>query len=46
MIAPITDIRATKEYRAAMVDVMLERALRTAVLRLSGQGPNYGESVL
>ena len=46
MIAPITDIRATKEYRAAMVKVMLERALRTAVLRLSGQGPKYGESVL
>lgn len=45
-IAPITDIRATKEYRMHMVGVMLERGLRAAVARLSGSGPAYGVSVI
>lgn len=34
-IAPITDIRATKEYRAHMISVMLERGLRTASERIA-----------
>ncbi len=45
-IAPITDIRATKEYRMHMVGVMLERGLRAAVARLAGSGPAYGTSVI
>ena len=45
-IAPITDIRATKEYRTHMVGVMLERGLRAAVARITGSGPAYGTSVI
>ncbi len=45
-IAPITDIRATKEYRTHMVGVMLERGLRAAVGRLRGTGPDYGTSLI
>ncbi len=45
-IAPITDIRATREYRAHMVGVMLERGLRAAVARLAGEGPGYGTSLI
>jgi CO/xanthine dehydrogenase FAD-binding subunit len=45
-IAPITDLRATKEYRTHMVGVMLERGLRAAVARLSGGGPAYGTSLI
>jgi len=40
--SPITDIRASKEYRALMLPVMLERGLRAAVSRLEGSGPEYG----
>jgi CO/xanthine dehydrogenase FAD-binding subunit len=46
VITPITDIRATKEYRAHMVGVMLERGLRAAVARLAGTGPAYGTSLI
>lgn len=45
-IAPITDIRATKEYRTLMVGVVLERGLRAAVARLAGTGPEYGTSLI
>jgi CO/xanthine dehydrogenase FAD-binding subunit len=45
-IAPITDIRASKEYRALMVGVMLKRGLQAAVSRLEGGGPEYGSSVI
>lgn len=45
-IAPITDLRATKEYRAHMCRVMLERALKAASGRLAGVGPAYGERLL
>jgi CO/xanthine dehydrogenase FAD-binding subunit len=45
-IAPITDIRATKEYRTHMVGVMLERGLQAAVSRLRGEGPEYGTSLI
>jgi CO/xanthine dehydrogenase FAD-binding subunit len=34
IIAPITDVRATKEYRMHMTKVMFERAVNTAVERL------------
>jgi xanthine dehydrogenase FAD-binding subunit len=43
---PITDIRATKEYRLHMTGVMLERGLRAAVARLNGNGPEYGTSLI
>jgi CO/xanthine dehydrogenase FAD-binding subunit len=45
-ISPITDIRATKEYRRHMTGVMLVRALETAGARLSGGGPEYGKRVI
>ncbi len=41
-ISPITDIRATKEYRMHMVKLMLAKAIKTATARLSGNGPAYG----
>jgi CO/xanthine dehydrogenase FAD-binding subunit len=40
--SPITDVRATAEYRAHMLNVMLERGIRAAVSRLKGEGPPYG----
>ena len=45
-ISPITDVRATKEYRTHMSRVMLERSLVAAAARLEGGGPAYGESVI
>jgi CO/xanthine dehydrogenase FAD-binding subunit len=45
-ISPITDIRATKEYRLHMAKVMFERGIKTAVERLSGNGVEYGESLV
>jgi CO/xanthine dehydrogenase FAD-binding subunit len=45
-ITPITDIRATKEYRLHMIGVMLERGLRAAVARMIGTGPDYGTSLI
>jgi carbon-monoxide dehydrogenase medium subunit len=40
--SPITDIRATAEYRTHMLEVMLERGIRAAVARLNGGGSEYG----
>ena len=45
-IHPITDIRASKEYRMHMAKVMLERGLKAAVARMAGAGPALGESVI
>jgi CO/xanthine dehydrogenase FAD-binding subunit len=45
IVTPITDIRATKEYRLQMCQVMFERALKTAINRLAGNGPEYGINV-
>jgi CO/xanthine dehydrogenase FAD-binding subunit len=45
-ISPITDMRASAEYRTRMTEVMLERGLWAAVGRLRGDGPNYGERVI
>ena len=45
-IAPITDIRASKEYRAHMAGVLLERSVLTAVRRLINRGPGYGQRVV
>jgi carbon-monoxide dehydrogenase medium subunit len=41
-ISPITDIRASQEYRMHMCGVMFERAIKAAVARLDGTGPEYG----
>jgi carbon-monoxide dehydrogenase medium subunit len=45
-ISPITDIRATKEYRLRMSEVMLQRGLQAAVERLEGAGPSYGTNLM
>ncbi|MBP7864966.1 MAG: xanthine dehydrogenase family protein subunit M [Acidobacteria bacterium] len=45
-IAPITDVRATREYRSLATAVMLERALRAAETRLEGKGPDYGTPLI
>jgi CO/xanthine dehydrogenase FAD-binding subunit len=45
-IAPITDIRATREYRLHMARIMFERGLKAAVARLNGAGPAYCTSVI
>jgi carbon-monoxide dehydrogenase medium subunit len=46
LISPITDIRASKEYRMHMAQVMFERGLKTAVARFRGVGPEYGVSLI
>jgi CO/xanthine dehydrogenase FAD-binding subunit len=45
-IQPITDVRASKEYRMHMAKVMFERGLDAVVKRLNGNGPAYGTSVI
>ena len=45
-IAPITDLRATEQYRRHMIGVMLERSLKVARARCSGEGPPYGSFIL
>jgi carbon-monoxide dehydrogenase medium subunit len=45
-ISPITDIRATAEYRARMCEVMLGRGLSAAVERREGSGPTYGTRLI
>jgi CO/xanthine dehydrogenase FAD-binding subunit len=46
VIFPITDIRATKEYRMHMCKIMFERGIKTAIDRLDGKGIEYGISVI
>jgi carbon-monoxide dehydrogenase medium subunit len=45
-VTPITDMRASKEYRLAMAGVMLRRALVLADARRNGTGPAYGTPVM
>jgi CO/xanthine dehydrogenase FAD-binding subunit len=45
-IRPITDIRASREYRMRMVRVMLERGLQAAAERFAGAGPEYGAGLI
>ena len=45
-ISPITDVRATKEYRTHMTKVMFERGIKTAIKRISGKGPSYGTALI
>ena len=46
LISPITDIRATKEYRLLMCPIMFERGLKAVVSRLNGNGPDYGINLI
>lgn len=45
-ISPITDMRATAEYRIRMTEVMLKRGLWAAVERRAGAGPAYGTRLI
>jgi carbon-monoxide dehydrogenase medium subunit len=45
-ISPITDMRATAEYRSRMCEVMLARGLIAAHERLEGSGPDYGTRLI
>jgi len=45
-ISPITDMRATAEYRTHVTKVMLKRGLVAAVERLVGSGPAYGTRLI
>ena len=45
-ISPITDIRATKEYRLHMCQVMMERALYDSTKRLEGKGTKLGTALI
>ena len=45
-IKPISDVRASKEYRLHMAKVMLEIGMEASVARLSGNGPVYGTKLL
>ena len=45
-ISPITDMRATAEYRTHISGVMLRRGLVAAVERLEGKGPAYGTRLI
>jgi carbon-monoxide dehydrogenase medium subunit len=41
-VSPISDIRASREYRIHMCRIMLEKALSTAVSRMESSIPEYG----
>ena len=45
-IAPITDIRSTKEYRRLMMKIMFERGYKAVCERLVGNGPDYHERLV
>lgn len=45
-VAPISDIRASREYRLHMLGVMLTRGLKEAVARRDGKGIPLGTSLL
>ncbi len=46
VISPISDVRASAEYRTHMCRVMLNRGLRAAAARLAGDGPSYPAHLL
>jgi len=41
-ISPISDIRASKEYRLHMCRIMFDKAVTAAAARMAGTGPEYG----
>lgn len=46
VISPISDVRASAEYRTHICRVMLHRGLRAAAARLAGDGPPYPAHLL
>jgi carbon-monoxide dehydrogenase medium subunit len=45
-ISPISDVRASKEYRLHISGVLLTRSLEASASRLKGKGPDYGVSLV
>ncbi len=45
-ISPISDIRASKEYRLYVSGVLVKRSLKTSLARMNGNGPKYGERLV
>jgi carbon-monoxide dehydrogenase medium subunit len=45
-ISPISDVRASKEYRLHISGILLKRSLRASSSRLQGKGPEYGASLV
>lgn len=45
-IKPISDIRASKEYRMHMCKIMFKRGIKAATARLNGTGPAYGTALI
>ena len=41
-ISPISDVRASKEYRLHASGVIFKRSLKAAISRMNGNGPAYG----
>jgi CO/xanthine dehydrogenase FAD-binding subunit len=46
LISPISDIRASKEYRMHMAGVMLERSLKASLSRMNDGTPEYGAKLI
>jgi len=46
IVSPITDVRASKEYRLHMCHVMFARGVRAAESRLKSGGPEYGTRLI
>ena len=45
-ISPISDIRASKEYRLYVSGVLVKRSLKASFARMNGNGPKYGERLV
>jgi len=45
-IKPISDVRASKEYRMHMCKIMFTRGLRAAAARMKNTGPDYGTALI
>jgi len=45
-ISPISDIRASKEYRLYVSGVLVKRSLKASFSRMNGNGPKYGERLV